>query len=123
MKKTKVLAVALAVLTMITAACGPFHMGSRERAVVIFTNESLDQADVYATIGATTPVRIGTVLANRTDTLFVPNDVTDRGGTFSIVARVFTRNLQPSTGPITLRSGDQIRVRLPVDARILIVTP
>jgi hypothetical protein len=112
----------LALIAVIAIACGPFHMGSRERATVIFTNETLDQADVYATISAST-VRLGSVFASRTDTLTVPSSVTDHGGQTSIVARLLARSLQPSTGPITLRPTDRIRVRLSADGRNLFVTP
>ena len=112
----------LIALAVIATACGPFHRGSRERATVIFTNETLDQADVYATISAST-IRIGSVFAARTDTLMVPTSVTDHGGQTSIVARLLGRSYQPSTGPITLRATDRIRVRLTSDGRNMFVTP
>lgn len=114
---------ALGLLVGVAAGCGPFRLGSSERATIIFTNESLDQADVYATLSGTQTVRLGTVLATRTDTLNVPRAVTDQGGSTSIVARLLARTYQPSTGPIFLRSTDVLRVRLTGDGRSLIVTP
>ena len=39
-----------AAVALAGAACGPFHLGPRDLATVIFTNDSLEQADVYATI-------------------------------------------------------------------------
>jgi hypothetical protein len=112
----------VAVITCIAIGCRPFPVGSRERATVIFINDTLDKVDVYATISSST-VRIGSVFASHTDTLFVPSSVTDHGGQTSIVARLLGRSLQPSTGPITLRSTDRIRVRLTSDGRNLFVTP
>src|SRR5207247_5747024 len=53
-------------------ACGPFHRGTSASAAIIFKNESLDQADVYASGPDGNPVRIGTVFAGATDTLRVP---------------------------------------------------
>ena len=110
-------------LALAGAACGPFHLGSRDRATVIFTNETLDQATVYA-MELSQPVRIGTVLALHTDTLRVPSSVTDaNGGQTNIVARILAQSYQPSTGPITLSATDVIRVRLTSDGRSLFVTP
>jgi hypothetical protein len=123
MKLTKALAMTAATLTIAGSACGPFNLGARERAAVIFTNETTDQADVYATISGSDAVRIGSVFSLKTDTLMVPSSVTDRSAQINIVARVFARNVQPSTGLVTLRAGDMIRVRLTSDGRMLAVTP
>jgi ABC-type transport system involved in Fe-S cluster assembly fused permease/ATPase subunit len=113
----------IAAFALAATACGPVRMGSRDRATVIFTNETLDQATVYATIAGADAVRIGTVLASRTDTLTVPSSVTAQGGPTSIIARLLARNIQPSTGPVTLRGQDIIRVRLTADGRSLVVLP
>lgn len=114
----------IALTALAGTACGPFHLGSRDLATVIFTNDSLQQADVYATIANADAVRIGTVLAARTDTLTVPSSVTTQaGGQTNIVARLLAGNAQPSTGLISLRPSDVIRVRLTADARALFVTP
>jgi hypothetical protein len=105
-------------------ACGPFHLGSRNTATVIFTNDSLEQADVYATIANADAVRIGTVLAASTDTLTVPSSVTTQaGGETNIFARLLARSARPATGMISLRPSDVNRVRLTTDARALFVTP
>jgi len=99
-------------------------MGSRERATLIFTNDSVDQADVYATIGSSQTIRVGTVFSLRTDTLAVPTSVTEQaGGQTTFIVRQLGRSYHPSTGPVTLRSSDVIRVRLPSDGRSLFVTP
>src|SRR5690348_1180916 len=43
-------------------ACGPLHRGNgpTQTATVIFSNESIDQADVYAVVSGSQAVRIGT---------------------------------------------------------------
>ena len=113
-----------AAVALAGAACGPFHLGPRDLATVIFTNDSLEQADVYATIAIADAVRIGTVLATTTDTLTVPSSVTTQaGGQTNIYARLLARSGRPATGLISLRPSDVIRVRLTADARALFVTP
>ena len=123
LRRTRALRVALSAFVLAAAACGPFARGANQRATVIFTNETLDQADVYATIAGTNSVRLGTVFASSTDTLYVPASVTQQGGQTSVVARLLARSTQPSTGPITIRSSDVIRVRLSADGRALFVVP
>jgi hypothetical protein len=110
-------------LLMSAAACGPLRMGNNQRATLIFSNETLDQADVFATIAGTQTVRIGTVLSRRTDTLTVPASVTGQGGNTNIVVHMLAQSYTPSSGPVTLRAGDVLTVRLPPDARSLVVLP
>ena len=105
-------------------ACGPFHRGGQpQTATVVFTNESLDQADVYAVISGSQAVRIGTVFAGRTESLKVPGDVAGRGVNVNIVARLLARRNTPSTGPLPINPGDKFAVRLPADQRQLVVLP
>jgi hypothetical protein len=114
----------LVVLTALAAiACGPLHLGSRERAAVVFTNDSGEQADVYALVGSSETVRLGTVLSARTETLYLPTSITDQGGQTRIIVRLLARNAQRATGVLTLRATDQVKVRLTSDARSLVVTP
>lgn len=114
-----------AIATAVAAACGPFRRGGagREPAVLYFTNESLDQADVYAITSSGQSVRIGTVFAGRTDTLVVPPDIAARGDNVNLVARLLANPARPSTGPISIRAGDRIQIRLPVDQKLLVVQP
>jgi hypothetical protein len=116
------LALALAV-TSSTAACGRFVHSGEPPAQVIFANESLDQADVYAVLNGGQSQRIGTVFAGRTETLDIPRNITSAGGTVSIVARLLAHTYTPSTGPLTLNPGDRVRVTLPSNARSLSVVP
>ena len=113
----------LLTLALAVNACGPLHLGGGNRATVIFTNETLDQATVYASASGIDPIRIGTVLGNHTDTLSVPTSVTDRGSTTTISVRMLPSSTRPTSGPISLRPGESVRVRLPAGAGTLLVTP
>jgi len=108
-----------------TAACGPMHRSNNTQppALLYFTNESLDQADVYAVTSSNQRTRIGTVSAGRTDTLTVPREVAARGDNVNIVARLLARSTTPSSGPVPIRPGDHLVVRLPVDEKLLVVLP
>lgn len=109
-----------------SAACSPLRHGSSAAnppAFVYFTNESQDQADVYAVVSGSQAIRIGTVFSNRTETLVVPGDIAARGVNVSVVARLLARSGRPSTGPMPIRPGDKLLVRLPADQRQLVVLP
>jgi hypothetical protein len=113
----------VAIMLAVTAACGPLRRPTaQEQAILSFTNESLDQADVYAVAG-TQSVRIGTVLAGRTERLVVPPDIAFRGSNVNVVARLLAQSNRPQTGPITLRPGERLEIRLPMDQRALVVLP
>ena len=112
-----------AVAAVGAAGCGPFHKGKGlPPAYLYFTNESLDQADVYAVLPGDQPVRIGTVAAGRTDTLTVPPEISTRGNV-NVVARLLARSARPSSGPLPLHPGDRLAVRLPIDEKMLVVLP
>jgi hypothetical protein len=118
------LALALALAgSFSTTSCGRFMHSGEPTAQVIFANESLDQADVYAVLNSGQSQRIGTVFAGRTDTLDIPTNITSAGGTVSIVARLLAHSYAPSTGPLTLNPGDRIRITLPSTGRSLTVLP
>lgn len=119
------MALALAMTTLVsTAGCSRvMHGGSDETAEVVFVNQSLDQADVYVVTDGGSSQRIGTVFAGRTETLTVPNSVVTRGGTVSIVARLLAHSYAPTTGPITISSGQRLQVTLPSDGRTLTILP
>ncbi|HEX6600455.1 MAG TPA: hypothetical protein VF034_14155 [Gemmatimonadaceae bacterium] len=124
MLRVRHLALALAIAgSFVTASCGRLMHGGQPVAQVIFANESLDQADVYAVLNSGQSQRIGTVFAGRTETLDVPTNITSAGGTVSIVARLLAHSYAPSTGPLTLSPGDRIRITLPATARSLSVLP
>ena len=107
------------------AACGPFNRAGPQQqpATLVFTNESIDQADVYAVVSGSQAVRIGTVFAGRTESLRVPNDIAGRGANINVFARLLARRNTPSTGPIPINPGDRYQIRLPADQRQLVVLP
>jgi hypothetical protein len=115
---------AIALVLGATAACGPLrHRGSpQERAVLSFTNESLDQADVYA-VTPVQAIRIGTVMAGRTEDLIVPAEIAARGENVNVVARLLAQRNRPQSGPISVRPGERLAIRLPMDQRMLVVLP
>lgn len=105
-------------------ACGPFHHGSAPvDPVIIFINESPDQADVYAVNGTGNSVRIGTVFAGRRETLKVPLSVLGGSHSVDIVARIFASTRTVHSGQVTLDAGESLEIRLPVDERLLSVLP
>lgn len=106
-----------------TAACGRLSSGGLgpQDARIVFHNETLDQADVYASSGGDFQ-RIGTVFPNRTDTLVIHSELLQGSG-LTVRARLLAKNNAPSTGNITLRSGEMLDIRLPMDERQLIVLP
>ena len=130
MKYNRQLNRALRALTIVAALAGLAGCASMQRggaaprtATLVFTNESIDQADVYAVVSGAQPVRIGTVFAGRTESLKVPGDLTGRGANVNVVARLLAQRNAPSTGPISINPGDRFQIRLPADQRQLVVLP
>jgi hypothetical protein len=115
-----------AALLTVLAACSRNRTGEatdpNAPAILVFTNESLAQADVFAIPSGSIARRLGTVMAGRTETLEVPPDIANRG-TVRIVARLLASNSTPSSGPITLSPGEKLQVRLPLDQKTLVVLP
>src|SRR5580765_6418048 len=84
------------------AACGPFHRGgSTPDPLIVFMNDSPDQADVYA-VSSGAPVRIGTVPSGRREVLHVPQSVLGGSHSIEIIARIFASNRFARSGQITL---------------------
>ena len=125
--RSRMAAVTAAMLLVTGMACGRFYhrpedLESEEPAIVIFTNESLDHADVYAVLAGNSPIRMGTVMAGRSDTLTVPRQAVTYGS-INIVARLLARTHVPSTGSIAIRAGDWLDVRLDLNGRYLSAVP
>jgi hypothetical protein len=104
-------------------ACGPLHHGNVPDAVVVFHNQSTDQADVYALGSGGDPYRIGTVFAGRNETLRLPPSVTGGGNRVNVIARIFPSGRIVATGPFTVGPGESMDVTLGGDERILAVLP
>ena len=116
---------ALTALAGATLACGPFRKGvpAGEPAVLIFNNQSLDQATVYAVAPGSNYIRIGTVMAGRTEELTIPSDLVMRAGTLNIVARLLAHSNYPQTGAVSISPGERYEVTLPMDGRLLSFLP
>lgn len=114
----------LLVLFALASSCGRFHRGDDldSQATIVFVNQSMDQADVFAVASSSESIRIGTVMPGQTATLTVPATFTNIG-TVEIVARVLARSFAPRTGPVSLGAGNRYRVTLPVDERTLVLLP
>jgi hypothetical protein len=115
----------LSLMTVAVAAvaCGPFSRNSTPESVVIFNNESLNQADVYAVRTGGPEFRIGTVSSNRREALRVPSAITSGGGSVTIAARTLASNRTARTAPLTLLTGDTLEVTLPTNESVLNVLP
>jgi hypothetical protein len=101
------------------ASCTRVHRAPAEPpAVLRFTNESLDQATVYAVVPGLYARRIGTVMAGRTEWLVVPPDLATRGS-LNIVARLLAHSTVPQTGIVAIYPGEEYEVRLPIDGKLL----
>jgi hypothetical protein len=120
-------ALAGCVILAATDACGHSR---RTRArpslaptTVVFTNESLDQADVFAVRAGAGWLRLGTVMAGHTDTLTIRAGALPPGASVDFVARLLARSLTPHSGPVTVQPGDWLAITLPMTANSLAVLP
>ena len=92
-----------------------------EPALVYFSNNSTEQAAVYAVSGGESR-RIGTVFAGQLAKLRVPTSMVSRG-TVNIFARLLARNEQPQSGAIQIRPGNSFEMMLMPDRRTITVLP
>ncbi|NUQ21215.1 MAG: hypothetical protein HOQ09_09670 [Gemmatimonadaceae bacterium] len=114
------LGAALVTAALLVTGCGP-HRGpaSSQYAFVVFTNESLNQADVYAFGTAGDRVRLGTVFGAHTDTLRLDLRTISGSGTLSVRARIIATGRTPGTGQVLVHPGDYLRVTLPSSENML----
>ena len=106
------------------AACGAFRHGSSPPvAIVVFHNQSADQADVYAVGPGGDPTRIGTVYAGRTESLRIPQSITGGTNRVNVIARIFATSRVVTTGPFTVAPGESMDVTLTSDEKVLAVLP
>jgi hypothetical protein len=92
-------------------------------ARITFVNETTEQASVFAVATSGESFRIGNVPAGRTERLTIPRSVLGSGPTVSIVARRLATTRGVSSGPITVRPGDEFTVTLPPSGNTLAVLP
>lgn len=104
----------------VLAGCGPRRTAaSEEYAFVVFTNESLNQADLYAFGTAGDRVRLGTVFGAHTDTLRLDLRTISGAGTIRVGARIVATGRTPGSGLVLLHPGDYLRVTLPSSENML----
>jgi hypothetical protein len=115
--------VLFAAVAIAVTACGPFRRGGPPDPIIIFHNQSSDQADVYALGAGGEPVRIGTVFAGRTENLTVPQSITGGAQRVNIIARIFASPRAVASGPFTLAAGDTMAVTLSADEKVLAALP
>jgi hypothetical protein len=115
---------ALAACVVLAAAVGCHRgaVGSQPTGPtkVVFKNESLQQADVFAVQTGRGPLRLGTVMAGHTDTLTIADRAIPYGSTVNFVARLLASSNAPRSGPVSIIPGD---VTLPSTANTLAVLP
>ena len=119
--------VVAASIPIVAAGCGPMRANSSlsqpEAAIVYFSNESLDQADVYAISSNSMRTRIGTVLAGQTQALPI-SEMAIGSGDVTVVARLLAHSGYITAGPLSLHPGDRYSIRLPSDvASTLVILP
>jgi hypothetical protein len=115
----------VAVLCLGVVACRPVRPSqlARNSATIVFANDSGEQAEVFASVTGTERVRLGTVMAGRSDQLRVPASLLNRGLNVTITVNLLARRATPQTPPVAIRSGDRIDVRLSTDGRTLLIVP
>ena len=109
-----------------TVSCGGFHSGAEPGTgptIVVFQNESLDQADLFAIRRSSGALRLGTVMAGRTDTLQIDTGTIPAGENVDFVARLLSRRSTPHSGQVAVLPGQWLTVTLPSTANILSVLP
>jgi len=121
-RSTRMLVLAAAALL---GACSRNQVAAEpgnEPAVVVFSNESLTQADLFAVVsGGGDARKLGTVMAGRTETLRLSADLAIRGSV-SLVARLLNGGTL-STGLVPVDPGDTVHVQLPLNRSMLVFLP
>src|SRR3954470_15161012 len=85
-----------------TVSCGGFHSGAQPGegpTTVVFQNQSLEQADLYAIRRSAGALRLGTIMSGRTDTLQIADGTIPAGENVDFVARLLAKGSTPHSGP------------------------
>lgn len=122
MRRGRTLLFAICALLGACARNQPSAETTNARAEIVFANESLTQAELYAVVsGGGEARRLGTVMAGRTETLHLGADLALRGG-ISLVARLLNGGTV-STGVVPIHPGDTVHVQLPLNHNTLVFLP
>jgi hypothetical protein len=114
------------ILVAAAGSCGRFHSGAEPGTgptTIVFQNESLDQADLFAVRRSAGALRLGTVMAGRTDTLEIATGTIPAGENVDFVARLLARGRAPHSGQVAVLPGQWLTITLPTTANILSVLP
>jgi hypothetical protein len=109
------------VILLGTSACAPRRPAgpaTGETSRVVFVNESPDQAELWVLSPGVNVRRIGTVMTGETATFRIPQEFASTGNV-SFIARIRHRASTLSTGSVPVRPGDELRLRLPRDEKLL----
>ena len=110
-------------IVVLSAGCGPFRHSGQPDAVVVFHNQSTDQADVYAVGSGGDPIRIGTVYGGQSEALRVPAAVTGGANRVNVIARIFPNGRVVASGPFSIGPGESMDVTLSSDEKVLAALP
>ena len=91
-------------------------------AYLVFVNQSLEQADVFAVGQAGDATRIGTVQPGRTETIRIPDRLSGRGP-INIIARLLGRPGTLQSGAVSFNAGDRMQATVSIDGRSLVLLP
>ena len=117
---------ALAAAFLLAAACasrGNGSAGGGADLYVLFGNNTIHQASVYAITAGGTTTRVGTVFAGRRERLRLPATVLAGTRTIEFEARMLSKEGTPRSGQITFAPGDSLEVSLSSDGLMLSVLP
>ncbi|HEX2780153.1 MAG TPA: hypothetical protein VHM30_11680 [Gemmatimonadaceae bacterium] len=112
----------LAILALSAIACGPPRTagaGGAAEILIIFRNESLNQADLFVVGSVSEQARVGSVYGNHTDTLSFDLRSVSGSGTLSMLARVRQTGRVVRSPLVALHKGDILRVTLPMSETML----
>ena len=112
------------VLAALVAGCASARRGDdAPSAAIEFTNEGLTGAEVFSVSRSGTRVRLGAVMAGRTEVMRLPLHADGGDRAIDIVARLAVTSREVSTGLLTLGPGERVIVTLLSDGRMLSVLP
>lgn len=117
------LLVAIGMMLAITTSCRSTQRADDQTlgATLVFVNQSLENAEVYAVTRGASQVRLGMVMQGERQTFEIPARLLRQGANLTIVARTSARARSISSGPVTATSGEAVHVTLPLGATHLII--